>query len=146
MLEPDTEITLDNVHGKSLDIELVIEPFAARRCGVKVCCSPGGEEETVTGYDAAEGKLFIDTLRSSTDSSQPVAEGGPLSLCGNELLHLRVLVDKSVVEVFANERQGVMRRVYPTRVDSTSVKLFTEGGAARIHSVTAWDMMPSNPY
>ena len=146
MLQPDTEITLDNVQGKLLDMELVIEPFAARRCGVKVCCSPGGEEETVAGYDAAEGKLFIDTLRSSTDLGQPVGEGGPLSLSGNELLHLRVLVDKSVVEIFANERQGVMRRIYPTRKESTGVKLFSEGGAARIHSMTAWDMMPSNPY
>ena len=146
MLEPDSEIDLQDVQGRLLDIEVVMEPFAATRYGVKVCCSPGGEEETVASYDVAQEKLVIDTTRSGAYESQPPPEGGPFSLCANELLRLRVLVDKSVVEIFANDRQGVMRRIYPAREDSIGVKLFAEGGAVRVHSVTAWDMMPSNPY
>ena len=59
---------------------------------------------------------------------------------------LRVFVDKSVVEIFANDRQAIGRRVYPTRSDSLGLNLFANGGGARFESVKAWDMMPANPY
>ncbi len=146
LVPPDGDVSLDEVQGRLLDIELVIEPLAAKRCGVKVCCSPDGEEETVVGYDSTERKLFIDTTRSSTGMGVRVLEGGPLVLSEGELIHARVLVDKSVVEVFANDRQAVLRRIYPLRSDSVGVRLFARGGAVRIHSVAAWDVMPSNPY
>jgi len=145
-IAPDSEILLEGARGSLLDIELVIEPRGARRCGVKVCCSPGGEEETIVGYDAAEGGLFVDTRRSSTRMGKHVIESGPLTLRSNEMLRLRVLVDKSVVEAFANDRQAVCRRIYPSRRDSVGVKVFAEGGAARVYSASAWEMMPSNPY
>ena len=62
-------------------------------------------------------------------------------------LKLRVYIDKSVVEVFANDgRQAAMRRIYPTRRDSIGVALFSNGGATQVKKVTAWEMMPSNPY
>ena len=73
-------------------------------------------------------------------------EAGPLALKDGEPLRLRVFVDKSVVEVFANGRQAVMRRIYPSREDSVGVKLFATGGAVTVTSLAAWDVMPSNPY
>jgi beta-fructofuranosidase len=145
-LNPDTEIVLDQVQGRLLDMELELELVGTGRCGVKVCCSPDGEEETIIGYDAAERRLIVDTRHSSRSMGMRGVEGGSLSLSEGEVLRLRVLVDKSVVEAFANNRQGVLRRIYPSRVDSVGVKLFAEGSAVRLHSVTAWDMMPSNPY
>jgi beta-fructofuranosidase len=57
-----------------------------------------------------------------------------------------VFVDRSVVEVYANDRQAICRRVYPGRPDSLGVAVFATGGDARIASVKAWEMMPSNPY
>lgn len=63
-----------------------------------------------------------------------------------ELLHLRILIDKSVVEVFANERQRVLRRIYPSQRESIQVRLFSEGGAARVHRLVGWEMMAANPY
>jgi beta-fructofuranosidase len=73
-------------------------------------------------------------------------EAGPFRLEVNELLTLRVLLDKSIVEVYANDRQAVVRRIYPTYPASVGVKLFSEGGAMRVHRLTAWEMMPSNAY
>ena len=61
-------------------------------------------------------------------------------------LKLRVFVDKSVVEVYANDRQAICRRVYPARDDSLGVVLFANGGEAKICSLKAWEMMPANPY
>jgi beta-fructofuranosidase len=57
-----------------------------------------------------------------------------------------VFVDRSVVEAFANDRQAAMRRIYPTRADSVGVSLFSQGGAAKVRRVTAWEMSPSNPF
>ncbi len=39
-----------------------------------------------------------------------------------------------------------MRRVYPSRRDSLGVVLFSKGGPARVTSLNAWELMPSNPY
>ena len=57
-----------------------------------------------------------------------------------------MFVDRSVVEVFANDRQAAVRRIYPSRPDSTGVALFATVGEAKVNRVTAWQMAPSNPY
>ena len=59
-----------------------------------------------------------------------VAERAPFTLNDGEDLHLRVFIDKSVVEIFANDRQAIGRRVYPGRPDSLGVVLFASGGEA----------------
>ena len=73
-------------------------------------------------------------------------EGGPLGLGPGEPLALRVFVDKSGVEVFANGRQAVMRRIYPTRRDARGVALFARGAGAKATSIEAWDMAEANPW
>ena len=73
-------------------------------------------------------------------------EAGPLELKNDERLTLRLFVDKSVVEVFANGRQAVTRRIYPSRKDSVGVTVFSRGGPTKVVRLKAWDMMPSNPY
>ena len=63
-----------------------------------------------------------------------------------ESLRLRVFVDRSVVEIYANDHQASCRRVYPGRDDNVGVVLFANGGEAEFSSVKAWEMMPSNPF
>lgn len=149
-LSPNEERVVENIRGNVLDLELVLAPFGADRCGVKVCCSPEGSaeaEETIVGYDRVAQKLFIDTRRSSSAGvGLKTVEAGPFTLADNELLQLRILVDKSVVEVYANDRQAVVRRIYPANPASIQVKLFSAGGAAHVHRMAGWEMMPSNPY
>jgi len=105
-----------------------------------------GEEQTRVDYDAVEKRLKIDTTKSSLRDGPKGIEAGPLELKAGEPLELRVFVDKSVVEVFANGRQAVMRRIYPSRADSVGVRLFSNGGPASVTPLEAWEMMPSNPY
>ena len=88
----------------------------------------------------------MDTTKSSLAEGTRGVEAGPFTLQANEPLKLRVFVDKSVVEVFANGRQAVMRRVYPSRTDSVGVALFAYGGPATVTTLDAWELMPSNPY
>lgn len=142
----DTQQAVAGVSGNSIELNLVMTAPEAQQFGVAVCCSPGGEEQTRIYYDAAQKQLKIDTTRSSLTEGPRSVEAGPLDLPAGQPLRLRVFVDKSVVEVFANGRQAVMRRIYPARPDSLDVVLFTQGGPLHVSQLEAWDIAPSNPY
>jgi len=145
-IDADSEQTLKTIGGNSIELAIEADLQGGSQFGVKVCCSPDGKEQTLVYYDAAEKKLKIDTRNSSLAERPGTVEAGPFALNAGELLKLRVFVDKSVVEVFANGRQAVMRRVYPSRKESRGVIVFSKGGPATITTLEAWDMMPSNPY
>ncbi|HUT33629.1 MAG TPA: glycoside hydrolase family 32 protein [Planctomycetota bacterium] len=142
----DGELPLKDVSGNSLELSIEMAPDGAAQCGVKVRCSPDGKEQTAIFYDAAEKKLKVDTTRSSLGEGRKVVEGGPFELKPGEPLRLRVFVDKSLVEVFANDRQAIARTIYPTRADARGVALFSRGGSARVRLLEAWDMTPANPW
>ena len=67
-------------------------------------------------------------------------ETAQLALGEGEPLQLRVFVDRSVVEVFANGRQCLAVRVYPEREDSVGVSLRSQGGPSVVGSLRAWRM------
>lgn len=137
---------LDGVIGDSCELAVTIDPTStAKQAGVKVRTSPGGEEETLLYYDADSKTLCFDSTKSGTDGRR-VLEKAPLDLKAGEPLTLRIFVDKSIVEVYANDRQAICRRVYPGRSDSLGVVLFARGGNAKFTDIKAWEMMPSNPY
>ena len=140
------DVVLEGIRGNSLEIDVEMKSGDSRQFGIKLCCSPGGEEQTLVYYDAQDKKLKIDTRKSSLKAGPAGIEAGPLQLQPGEALQLRVFIDKSVVEVFANGRQAVMRRIYPSRGDSTGVALFSEGGRVDASPVEVWDISPSNPY
>ena len=145
-VQADAELALEELGGNSLELMLKMNSKDARQFGLKIACSPGGEEQTLVYYDALEKKLKVDTTKSSLTEGPKTVEAGPFELKAEEPLQLRVFVDKSVVEVFANGRQAVMRRIYPSRPDSVGVRLFSKGGSASVPNLEAWEMSPSNPY
>lgn len=142
------EITLDDIQGKAIEIEAVIDPGAAREVGFYVFRSPDGAERTRISLFPNDnrrfgtGSLQIDiseaSLRSDVFARTP--EIGPIKLEDAELLRLRIFVDRSIVEVFANGYQCLTLRVYPEREDSTGVSVFARGGAAKLMSLNVWQM------
>ena len=145
-LKADSELPLKDISGNAVELSVEMVPDGAKQFGVKVCCSPGGEEQTLVYYDAADKKLKVDTRKSGLKEGPKKIEAGPFELKAGETLKLRVFVDKSIVEVFANGRQAITRRIYPSRKDSVGVVLFSKGGATKVTAVEAWEMMPSNAY
>jgi beta-fructofuranosidase len=139
-------VPVDGVSGNSLELIIEMDSDQASQFGVKVCVSPDGQEETSIFYDADEGKLKVDTRKSGPEDTPKTVEAGPFKLKKGERLKLRVFVDKSVVEVFANSRQAVVRRIYPSRTDSVGVRLFSTGGDTEVHTLEAYNITPSNPY
>ena len=73
-----------------------------------------------------------------------VVQEAPFELAARETLELNILLDRSVLEVFANGRQCITQRIYPIRPASLEVRLFSRGGAVHVLSVHAWDMAPAH--
>ena len=111
----------------------------------EVRTSVNEEEVTLLYYDAESNHLIFDSTQSGKQGRR-VEEAAPFALKEAEKLHLRVFIDKSVIEIYANHRQVMTRRVYPEREDSTGVFIFCEGGEASFETIHTWEMMPSNPY
>ncbi|MGB9594818.1 MAG: glycoside hydrolase family 32 protein [Candidatus Poribacteria bacterium] len=145
-IKANSELNIKDINGDSFELNIKMLPDSADQFGVKVFCSPNGEEQTAIFYDSTDKKIKIDTTKSSLGEGPKSIEGGPLELGADETLNLDVFVDKSVVEVFANNRQAVMRRVYPTQENSKNVLLFSNSGDTKVLSIKAWNMASSNPY
>ena len=144
VLPAGTDVIVDDVGGNSLELSIEMEPADASAYGVKVCVSPDGQEETSVFYDARENLLKVDTRRSGPHDTPKAVEAGPLELKPGERLKLRIFVDRSVVEVFANGRQAVARRIYPARPDSVGIRLFSTDAQAHVHTFEVWEIAPSN--
>jgi beta-fructofuranosidase len=146
------------VQGTQLEIAAEFERGSAEAVELRVLCAPDGSEATIVRYDWTAHELTLDTTRSSLNTidgvgrAKQVAGVGrhsslaaaltepPFSLMKGENLSLRVFVDRSIVEVFANERSCSTGRVYPTRRDSIGVSATAEGGQAGLVSADVWTM------
>jgi len=144
-LEAGGTRVLEGIRGDTCDLHLRIDPLTTGRAGVRVRASTDGTEQTLLYFDAAKKELVFDATRSGSDGRR-VVERAPLATAPGEPVDLRILVDKSVVEVYANDRQAITRRVYPARAGSTGLALFAEGTRASFHTIRGWDMHPANPY
>jgi beta-fructofuranosidase len=148
-LVANQETIIPEVNGKAMEIEAVIDPRRAREVELRVLCSPDGSEQTrirffMQGWQRNKNAraLSIDVSEASLspDVLARPPETGLLYLEDNEPLRLRVLIDRSIIEVFANERQCLTIRAYPTREDSTGISLIARGSEAKLVSLSAWQM------
>ena len=140
----DRDLLIEGLYGNQLEIELELSSDDADSFGIKVCVSETGTEETLIGYDYRASSLFLDTSNSGPQNTPKAVESAPLSLALGDPLHLRIFIDRSVVEVFANRRQAIARRIYPADAASLSVKLFSRGGDTRLTYLKSWKIHPSN--
>ena len=133
------------VRGKALEIKADLRLGSAEEAGLKV--RAGNGEETVIGYDAQAGEVYVDRTRSGrVDFSRdfPGVQRAPLAARHGKV-HLRILVDWSSVEVFADRGQTVITdQIFPSAT-SDGVQLFADGGTARLDSIkirrlrSSWD-------
>ena len=109
------------------------------------------KDAAVKRFSASRERLASDPYRPLYHFSPPGAslapdvyprtpEIGPFELADDESLHLRVFLDRSLVEVFGNGRQCLTLRAYPSGEDSRGVSACARGGEARLVSLRAWSM------
>jgi beta-fructofuranosidase len=146
-LPANEEIVLEDIQGNSMEIIAEIDPQGGPMVELKVLRSPNSEEFTRITFQQGRGyrrssAITIDNTRSSVlpDVSSRVPETAQFALGQGEPLRLRVFVDRTVVEVFANGRQYAALRVYPGRDDSLGVSLRAQGRDCVLKSLDAWQM------
>jgi len=148
------ELKLDYIQGDALELDISIKPKDAKLFGLKVFCSPDGEEETSILYDVEKKSMCVDLSKTSMDEKLTgrrykyfqYKQEADFELKPNEMLHLHVFLDRSVMEVFVNNRLCLTHRIYPTRDDSKGIVLFSKEGSIEIPVLNAWKMHPSNPW
>lgn len=70
---------------------------------------------------------------------------GPLVFDEDELLRLRLFLDRSVLELFIDDRIAATQRLYPTRTDSDGLKFLVEKGEVHIVRLSLWTLKPIWP-
>jgi len=128
------------VKGDCLEIEAAFGAGAAGRFGLRVRRSPGGEEETAIVYDAGSGHLVVDRTRSSRAEVQTDPYVGQLDLAPGEGLSLHLFLDRSVIEIYANQRLCMTSRIYPSRSDSLDIQVFSEEEEVCLLWIDVWQM------
>ncbi len=162
-LSANQEIVLDNISGNAMEIVAEIDAKDAPMVELNVLRSPDKKEYTRIAFYKERGKwqgrnyerprpeswnqefnslLTIDSSYSSMlpDVKSRAPETGSFYLEPDENLKLRVFIDKSVVEVFANGKLCVAVRVYPGMEDSLGVSLRSQGQDSELVSLEAYDM------
>jgi beta-fructofuranosidase len=134
-------ISLQGVAGDCLEVQTTIAPGTAASVGLVLRRGPDGVEETRIVYQPTSGHLFIDRIRASlNEQADRIRHEARLTLAADEPLRLTVFLDRSVLELVANQRVLLSERIYPTRVDSSGVAIFADGGSATFETVDVWDM------
>jgi len=127
------------LNGETYEIEAEFEPGAASEIGFRL--RKGEGVETVVGVVPAKNTLFVDRSKSGDVS---FSKGFPgrfsTTLSDTKRVKLHIFVDRSSVEVFANDGEKVMTdRVYPP-AGSTGIEMYSTGGTGKVVALTVWQL------
>jgi fructan beta-fructosidase len=126
--------------GDTLDIVARFKARDADKFGLNV--RVGNGQHTTIGYDVHRGGVYVDRTQSGNVAFSPQfpsVEFAPLKLQSGTVT-LRVLVDRSSVEVFANNgRVTITDQIFPDR-SSQAVQVFSDGGGAQLQKITIWKL------
>ena len=126
--------------GDALEIIAEFQVGTAPQFGLKV--RTGSREETLVGYDAPGGEVFVDRTNSGQSSFSNVFAGrqtAPLA-AENGRVKLHIFVDWSSVEVFGGDGQTVITdQIFPMP-SSDGLALFANGGTAKLVSLHIWPL------
>lgn len=102
--------------------------------------SPSTAEVTKIVFDLANHRISIHRSRSSLENlGESSPDEGKFFLLSGEDLDVRIVVDNSIIEVFANERFAVTSRVYPSLESSKGVSWDFGGFAENGVEVSCWE-------
>lgn len=121
---------LDGIRGDAMELEVIIAAPQAQECGISLLCDQQGGNGFVVSSGAGKQALHL-------GYADP-----PFALRENEDLTLRIFIDKSMIEVFANDRQAAVAW-HEYAAGNLGISLFSKGGELKVKRLTAWPMRSS---
>ena len=141
LLPGTTTLKSKRAKGDTIEIRAKFRARDAEKFGIKVRAGKG--ERTVIGYDTDRQGVYVDRTKSGNVSfspSFPSVEFAPLEPGKDGIITLRILVDRSSVEVFdKNGRVSITDQIFP-KLSSDKIKLFSTGGRAQLRGMTIWQL------
>jgi beta-fructofuranosidase len=117
-----------------LKVEFDLSKTTAQSVGLKI--RGLNQEETIVMYQIDNQKLLLDCSKSGKE----VDGVRRTMLESNQLLSLQVFIDRSSIEVFANDGQASMTsRIYPQE-ERLGIELFAENGVGQVSEFTYWNL------
>ena len=102
----------------------------------------GGAEQTLAGCNLKSAEVFVDRTKSGAAGFSGDFAGrhaGPIGLPSHRI-KLRIFVDRSSVELFANDGETVISdRIFPSP-GSNGLQIYEQGGKARVVSLDVWKL------
>ena len=139
-VDADSPAWIPGARGRAVEIEATFSLRDAERFGIKV--HTGAGQETVIGYDLPTRQVYVDRSRSgSVDFSRDFAgvHRAPLEP-QNGTVTLRILVDRSSVEVFGGQGEVVITdQVFPDP-GGDGVQVFAEHGSVHLDNFQLWQL------
>jgi fructan beta-fructosidase len=138
-LQANQELQMANGRSDTLEIEAEFVPGPAAEFGFRL--RKGQKEETLVGVSAKTHEVFIDRTRSGLVSFSPDFSGGHhANLHWTSPIKLHIFLDRSSVEVFANDGETVLTdRIYPSPA-SDGIEVYSDASDSRIQSLTIWKL------
>jgi beta-fructofuranosidase len=161
-LTPSHPIPLPNLSTQSLELSLILTWQSPATFALKIHASPNGNqadaEHTLITFDTTTRSLSIDTTKTTlaNDGFRPwpldfwsgvefqnmPIQSAPVPPTSENSLTLRLFIDRSILELFADDTLCLAHRAYPTRPDSHHASLHAISGQIQIPTLDAWDMNP----
>ena len=126
-VKSDTTHLLKEITGDTMELELVLDSSSASEFGVKVLCGEDGSNGFTIASRHASKTLTVGYINP------------PFELKKGEDLTLRIFIDKSMIEVFANDRQAAVAWHEYDPMD-LHISLFSKGGDMTIKTISSWKM------
>lgn len=118
---------LDDIKGDTIELEVIISAPQAKEFGINLLCDEKGENGFPISTGTGAKTLTVDYVNP------------PFELKPNEDLTLRIFIDKSMIEVFVNDRQATVAW-HEYSPENLRVSLFSKGGDIVVKQLTAWKM------
>ncbi|BCS82174.1 glycoside hydrolase family 32 protein [Anaerocellum diazotrophicum] len=137
------KIQLDGIEGQNVELEVEIDAQNANNFGIKVL--KGEKEETVMHYDRREGKFIFDRSKSgeqikNTEGKEDNEQIRKTTVSlKNNILSLRIFIDRCSVEVFIQNGERVMTSTVYPKSTSKSIEFFTDNKII-IKNLNKWDI------
>jgi beta-fructofuranosidase len=127
------------MRSKSYELEArLANPSGLETLVFNVRQAPGDEEVTRIVFALATQSVLVDRSRSSLRVGNRSVEKGDFVLGEGEDLHIRVFVDNSTVEVFANGRFAMVSRVYPVLESAVGASCLFTGADGKEVDTGVW--------
>ena len=138
-------ITLDGHARRELetgtfDLDSTISIGRATQIGWRLLASDG--TSTLIAFDRDRQQLFVDRTRSGEinfNKAFPARTAAPLKPEGDRL-HLRVLVDRNSIEVFAADGTVTMTNLVFPPSNARGIEFYSKGGSAELISAELWPL------